>query len=169
MLSMTNELIVRSSVLAAYGDRMGELMTGFVLDVIESYSNSIHWEDLEFPGAWPGEIQLKFSGIREKETGICREYDLLTLKPAEGVAIVRPGDSEYVKKYVEICVDDWGDPYYFGIERLGDTFDELKVRVRTKVLYKVLKDVRRGLSIFDPLRGGDRLELARILQGGIHG
>ncbi len=165
MLSTENELVVRHSMLAAYGDRVGRLMAGFVLDAIAAYSHRICWEDLEFPNAWLGEIELKFFGIREKDTEICRSHDLLTLKPAEGVAIVRPGDSDYI----EICVDDLGgDPYYFGLERLDNTFDEFKVRMQTKVLCSVLRDIRRMFSVFDMVRGRDRLELAKILREGIN-
>jgi len=161
MLSTDNELAIHNLIADSIGGRAGRLMANFTLDAIKIYDSHIYWTDIKF--AVPNEfvVTIKFFDIQDRETQIYREYDELTIKPAEGSAIVRLGDSN-----IELAIDDLvTEPYVMGDERpnspRGRELEQMSYGVK-----QVLRDIRRTYSILDCVGWGNRVELARIPQGG---
>ena len=165
MLKLDTQMQIKGVVQEVLGDELGELMQGFAVDAADCYYRHLYWKNM-IMSPKKGEIQFRFCGVQERVSGVTRQWDILTIRPAEGVAIAQPEGS-----LLEIIVDDLGaedtptaDPYYMGYERINDVVVLEKIKSDTKGLYAALADIRRCFSFFDLARGSDRVKLARMLE-----
>jgi len=156
MLKVEVQMQIKSQIQWLLGDTLGVLIQGFAVDAAQSYYDHIHWQRVGLC-VRPDEIIFQFFNVQERKYKTQRVCDTLTIKPAEGYAVVQPGEL-----LVEIAIDDFGtEPYYMGLERCSMSLPDIKRQ--TQGLYIAMDEIRRKFSIFDFARGPERRALAELL------